>query len=713
MTLVPLLPQSTDLLARLGESALRSVAVAGIAALVMALLPSKRAALRLRVWTGVLYLALAMPLLGVLLPRLNVPIPQMGWLAAHATRASAIPAEPSSAMKDMPIPTSAANVEVHHAPATAHNRQQQKTTQAAISRSTSYSAPAPANDPAVSTKRTRVSLIAWMSQASWSNIALVIYFMGLAMLLARLVMGIRGGRRLAGYASDISPKYFPRKGEVEDPCISAALDFLSLQAKRAGLEFEPHLKESTALLVPATVGIRKPLILLPSDWRTWSREKLEAVLSHEISHVERRDALTQLLSKLHCALFWFSPLPWWLDRQIAECSEQASDEAALAGGADRTLYAETLLGFVSQMERVPGRVRWHALSMASHSSSGHAERRVDRILAWRPAASMKKSLIAVSVVCAVPVIFLIASLRPSLTAQAAAEPAKSVEPAKAMPVPSAANTPAALPAGMSQAVRPEPVVQAAPADKANSAQPQDDQTSGDSRTVNIHGSFYNSGPRYVIIHANSNSVTMSGSEEDVQHARALRGKINGDFIWFERDEKSYVITDPAFLTRVNALFAPLDELSKQQDALGRQQDELGRQQDELGRQQDELGKKMDAVSVQVPDISPELERIHAELKQLQASGATQNQLGRIQARIGELQSRIGRLQSGAGQQQSTIGRQQSELGQKQGELGRKQGELGRQQGELGRRQGELARKASSELRNMFNDAIAKGIAKPE
>lgn len=695
MTLIPLLPQSTELLARLGESALRSVAVAAIAALVLALLPSKRAAVRLRVWTGVLYVALAMPLLGILLPRLEMPIPQPAWLAAHTASTSRIAATPSSVIKETPVIAPDDRVGVHRAPAIA----QQGTTQAAISRSNSYSVSA--GSPAVSTTHTRASLMA----SSWSTIALAIYFMGLAMLLARLVLGMHGSRKLARDGSDISPRYFPRKGEVEDPCISAALDFLSLQSKRAGLEVEPHLKESAALLVPATVGIRKPLILLPNDWRTWNREKLEAVLSHEISHVERRDALTQLVSKLHCALFWFSPLPWWLDRQIAESSEQASDEAALAGGADRTLYAETLLGFVSQMERVPGRVRWHALSMASHSSSGHAERRVDRILAWRPATSVKKSFIAISLAGAVPVIFLIASLRPSLTAQAATEPAKALSVT--------ANRPTALPAGMSRTVRPALVAQAATADKASSTQPQDNQTSEDSRTVNVHGSFYNSGPRYVIIHANSNSVTMSGDEDDVQHARALRGKINGDFIWFERDEKSYVITDPAFLARVNALFAPQDELSKQQDALGRQQDELGRQQDELGRQQDELGKKMDAVSVQVPDISPELERIHAELKQLQASGATQNQLGRIQARIGELQSQIGRLQSGAGQQQSTIGRQQSELGQKQGELGRKQGELGRQQGELGRRQGELARKASTELRRMFDDAIAKSIAKPE
>jgi hypothetical protein len=487
------------------------------------------------------------------------------------------------------------------------------------------------------------------------------------------------------------------------------LDFLALQSQLAGLKVAPHLKESPALLVPATVGIRKPVILLPACWRDWSREKLEAVLSHEISHVARRDARTLLLTQLHRALFWFSPLPWWLDRQITELAEQASDEAALAGGADRTLYAETLLGFFSQLERRKGRVRWHALSMASHSRSGLPERRVDRILAWKPAASLKTSFIVISLLCAVPVLLLVASLRPSVTAQAAAQPAK--ESRAAVPL----KTATMLPSAISSGTRAQVAAQAAPTDQQNNAQEKDDQKPDDSNTTNVHGGFYHlgSGPRYVIIHANSNSVTMSGDEEDLQHARSLRETITSDFIWFERDEKSYVITDPAFLGRVQALLAPQEELGKQQDALGRQQDELGRQQDELGRQQDELGEHLDAVSVKVPDISPDLERIHARLKQLQASGATQNELGSVQSQIGELQSRLGRLQSEAGQHQSGFGRQQSEIGGKQRELGSKQGELGRQQGELGRRQGELTRKASRELSTMFDDAIRKRIAKPE
>ena len=709
MTLLSVPHLQKDLLVLLGESALRSIVVAGVAGLVLALLPSKRSIVQLRVWTGVLYIGLAMPLLSVALPHFNLAIPRLAWFAPHTDHSAALSATPAKTIINnyvASISTGRGAERGSAVPVIVPRNDQQRTTEAAANDSKTYSSVAA--DPAIPAPQ-RASLLAWMSHIGWSGMGLAIYFLGMVVLLARAFVGICGSRRLAGGASDISPRYFPRRGEYEDPHTPAALDFLALQSQLAGLKIAPHLKESPALLVPATIGIRKPLILLPTCWRDWSREKLEAVLSHEISHVARRDAHTLLLTRLYRALFWFSPLPWWLDRQITELAEQASDEAALAGGADRTLYAETLLGFFSQLERRKGRVRWHALSMASYSRSGLPERRVDRILAWRPAASLNTSFIVISLLCAVPVLLLVASLRPSVTAQAAAEPEK--ESRAAVPLNTAAMLPSAIPSG----TRAQVAAQAAPTDKPNHAQEKDDQKTGDSNTIIGHSGFYHlgSGPRYVIIHANSDSVTMSGDEEDLQHARSLRKTITSDFIWFERDEKSYVITDPAFLGRVQGLLAPQEELGKQQDALGRQQDELGRQQDELGRQQDQLGEQMDAVSVKVPDISPDLERIHARLKQLQASGATQKELGSVQSQIGELQSRLGRLQSEAGQHQSGFGRQQSEIGRKQRELGSKQGELGRQQGELGRRQGELARKASRELSTMFDDAIRKGIAKPE
>jgi beta-lactamase regulating signal transducer with metallopeptidase domain len=691
MMVVPLLHQPTGLLALLGESALRSIAVAGIAAIAIALHSPRRAEVRLQVWSGVLFIALMMPLLGIVLPKMNVRISQPASLHARIGHQTAQPAA-SPATPLAPAGPIVENESAFAESDVAHPVKQRRVSPPDVSTSALKSYSGPAAGLATPRSVPDEQMPAWRSRIKWSYLALAIYFLGLATLALRLLLGFAASRRLARTANEVSRRYFLRKGEAED-VDSAALDFLAQQAKLAGLKTVPRIRESSVLLVPATVGIRKPLILLPAGWREWNRDKFKAVLSHEISHVARRDAFTQLLSRMHCAVFWFSPLPWWLHRQITELAEQASDEAALASGADRKLYAETLLGFFEQLQSVRGRVRWHAVSMASQSSSGPAERRVDRILAWKASASFKKSLMVVTLTCATPVILLAASLRPSFNAEVLSVATSSESPTKKF----------------------LPVIYASSPNAEEAAQQKDEPSEDRSKTVAIHGRSFggDSGPRYVYIQANSDEVTMSGDEEDVQHARRLRGKINGDFIWFQRDEKSYVITDPQFLTRVKALFEPQDELSRQQDALGRQQHELGRQQDSLGLQQDELGKKMDEVSVKVPDISPDLERIHARLKQLQATGATQSELGSVQSQIGELQSRLGRLQSQAGQQQSVVGGQQSELGRKQSELGRKQSELGKQQAALGQQQSELARKASRELRNMFDDAISKGTAKPE
>ena len=153
-------------------------------------------------------------------------------------------------------------------------------------------------------------------------------------------------------------------------------------------------------------------ILLPCGWREWDDAQLDAVLAHELSHVARRDALTQRLSLLHRAIFWFSPLAWWLDRHLADLAEQASDEAALSCGADRKDYARTLLGFFEALHAAPGRVWWQGVSMAK---AGQAEQRVERILSWKGsvAMSMKKSIAVAVLTLAAPVIYLAASAHPA------------------------------------------------------------------------------------------------------------------------------------------------------------------------------------------------------------------------------------------------------------------------------------------------------------
>jgi len=158
-----------------------------------------------------------------------------------------------------------------------------------------------------------------------SYLAVALFF------LARFGIGLLLGRRL-----------LRKSQKIEEPSVVLLLDS---RAHYSGLTVVPRLAESELISVPVTMGALRSTILLPASWREWDEAKLDAILAHEVSHVARRDGLTQRLSLLHRAIFWFSPLAWWLDRHLADLAEQASDEAALSGGADRNDYARTLLGF--------------------------------------------------------------------------------------------------------------------------------------------------------------------------------------------------------------------------------------------------------------------------------------------------------------------------------------------------------------------------------
>jgi hypothetical protein len=491
------------------------------------------------------------------------------------------------------------------------------------------------------------------------------------------------------------------------------------------------------------MGVCRAAILLPADWHEWDDAKLNAVVAHELSHVARRDALTQRLSLLHRAIFWFNPLAWWLDRHLADLAEQASDEAALTCGADREDYARTLLGFFEALQGAPGRVWWQGVAMAK---AGQAEKRLERILSWKGSVAMrlKKSIAIAVVVFAVPVVYLAASVHAASKSldigavviaqdQAPPRPAPTAQPDSA-PEPAPALAPEAAPASMpgspeavpvspvggamggipvapirglapSAGIAPMAPVAAVPpaAWRTPSAASRPSSSYGQSYALSqARGYSYSYGfddeRRFVIVSGKTDALTMSGSTEDARHVEKLRKSIAGDFIWFERDEKSYVIRDQATIDRARKLWAPQEEI-------GKKQEELGKQQEALGKQQEELGAKMEQIHVNVPDMTAELDKLKAELKKLSA-GATAEQVGDVQSEIGDFQSKIGDIQSTAGEQQSKLGEQMSALGEKQGKLGDEQAKLGEQQGRL-------AQEASRQMTQLLDEAISKGTAQPE
>ena len=513
----------TPVLFELGMSALRSVALAAIAALGLSVLRAKATSLRLFAWKTVLCAALAMPLLGWLLPPLSIPTPD--FLHRQSVQVVESDVSPVSSPSISISPSLRSNAAV--APkASGKKVTGVRSGQSALAVHTAGASALPFSHASI----------------PWTAVATGLYAAVALLLLVRFVIGIVLARRLLNAAQTINELRITQR--------------LEARAHAVGLASAPKIAESEWISVPVTVGALRSTILLPASWRDWDDAKLNAVLAHEISHVARRDSLTQRASLLHRAIFWFSPLAWWLDRHLAILAEEASDEAALAGGADRTDYARTLLGFFESLHAAPGRVWWQGVSMAK---AGQAEQRVERILAWRGAVVMnlKKSVVIAIIALAVPVVYLTAAVRPSnLSTALAQEPAPSAPSAPAnapldpSPAPSAVpRVPAAPAVGVVSSGSVAPLAPVAPVAPSMPPAPvaswsiQDDG----GRSNYGHGYSYSYGydddQRFVIVTGKSDSLTMSGSSQDARHVERLRKQIPGDFIWFQSDEKSYIIRD--------------------------------------------------------------------------------------------------------------------------------------------------------------------------
>ncbi|HVB87897.1 MAG TPA: M56 family metallopeptidase [Candidatus Dormibacteraeota bacterium] len=692
------------------DSALRSLLVAFFLAAVLVAYRVSAVRERLLAWRGLLLIALAMPLLVLVSPAISLPIPVPSFsrdIAVAANRGFQPPV-----MMESGASHTRRGSQVHHSTGTISSGVPFAGNLASESKAANELSAASESYVAAGSKASR-PMFPWISLAGALYSVIAVFF------LARLLLGMFFGSRLARTAQPI--------GDLE------ALRLLDAASRAAGLRQSPRLSDSVALRVPVTLGIFRPTILLPQDWRAWDADRLHCVLAHEVSHVARRDSLVQLVALLHRAVFWFSPLSWWLDRHLAGLSEQASDDAALSAGADRTRYAETLLDFLAHLETSPARVRWHGVAMAK---TGQGEKRLERILSWRPdmSGNVKKSLIVALAAVCLPAVALTASLHPSVfAAQDVAIPAPvppPPPPTQLMTPPSGALVPTAIPAAPANPgagappqipspssipvlrtgkVAANPAVPPPPPSPAPVAAPVPPQ--GPAPAVpppggwgaangyaNQFAAYWPWGPRFVIVSKDSNHPIIHGTQEDDEMVGELRSRIHGDFIWFEHDGKSYVIRDQAIIDRAQQIWAQRADSAKHRQELQAKEQELSKQMRE------QVQAKMQEIRVKVPDMTAELQKLQSELKDLNTSGATMQQFGDLQRDLGEMQQALNQARWNSNMQEIT---------QRAGELGQQMGELGRQIGEIASQEIDQSRQAGEQMRHLFDNAIASGAAKPE
>jgi hypothetical protein len=115
----------------------------------------------------------------------------------------------------------------------------------------------------------------------------VIWFAGAFALLARFVINLCGLRRLRN-ASEPVPGSRVR------------------------------LWRNGAIAAPVTWGIFRPIILVPAGFEDLPAETRDAVLCHELAHIQAHDFLMRGLVEIARALTWFQPLIWIVRRQLRE-----------------------------------------------------------------------------------------------------------------------------------------------------------------------------------------------------------------------------------------------------------------------------------------------------------------------------------------------------------------------------------------------------------
>jgi hypothetical protein len=155
---------------------------------------------------------------------------------------------------------------------------------------------------------------------SWPKWVVLGFFASLGLGVIRLALGLLSIRRLRA-----------RSASIEDPEL---VDMVEIIRAELSCSRNVEIRETSDLATPATIGWRRPLLLLSGDWREWTAAERRTVLAHELAHICRGDYLTGLAAQVTVTLHFYNPLAHWLAARLRLEQELAADAwgACLVGG---------------------------------------------------------------------------------------------------------------------------------------------------------------------------------------------------------------------------------------------------------------------------------------------------------------------------------------------------------------------------------------------
>ena len=188
-------------------------------------------------------------------------------------------------------------------------------------------------------------------QSRTINWLIGLYGVSIALGLARLIYGWLAARRLAADAR-------------EQPLTALESSLLRACATRIRLPEERipvvrFLEDAAAS--PMVVGLGNPVLLLPEILRQGSHtsfndEALAAVLLHELTHIRRRDYLSNLLARVLSLPIAYHPATLAIHARIRQTREMICDATAAGALTSNASYARSLLALAAGIVSSPQRI---------------------------------------------------------------------------------------------------------------------------------------------------------------------------------------------------------------------------------------------------------------------------------------------------------------------------------------------------------------------
>ena len=411
----------------------------------------------------------------------------------------------------------------------------------------------------------------------------------------------------------------------------------------------PDVRISNDVVTPLVTGLRRPVIVLPSDrFNALSDPQQRMTICHELVHLKRSDLWLGCVPALAERLFFFHPLVHLTVREYLFWREAACDAAVLE---TLDVAPQEYGGLLLDLGVVRPR---NSLAAAGAPWSFSILKR--RIVMLRDPSSRS---LASRTLAPVVVVVALAAIAPL---QLSARPSRDAAPAFA----GIAREPAA-----------------------------DDGQRARTETSEDRLNF--------VLFFDENRTTMSRSvPRDIDRAKKHR-RPGEPMLWFRMTGREYVVRDPTVLRDIERVWEGPSSVGDEQGKVGEKQGAIGAKQGDLGHRQSRVGAEQSVIGSKQATIGTRQGRLAARESSRSLSDAQKND---IETERRDLDRQMKELDS----EMRKLDERMRELDDPMRELDEEMRVLDKEMSVLDRRMEEAVKRAEEVMRGILKRAISSGVA---